>query len=162
MTTIQALIAATALAITLAGCSSEAGPTTDAADAPPSPPPSSSSSSPASPSTSPSTSPSGSSSAAAPTPSRSQKAESSEPAPVAVITIEDFAYTVPDGLEPGDEVMIENADDVAHTVTSREQGLFDVVVDGGSTATLTLPDRPGRYAFYCIYHANMEATLSVG
>lgn len=89
---------------------------------------------------------------------------SKSPAPeaAAVITIKDFAFDVPSGLRPGDKVMIKNEDGEAHTVTSREKGAFDVKVDGGSTAMLTVPDQAGSYDFYCIYHSNMEATLEVG
>ena len=83
-------------------------------------------------------------------------------APAGVITIKDYAYQVPSGLQPGDKVMVENQDDVAHTVTSRDAGAFDLQIPPGATAVLTVPDTAGRYAFYCIYHADMEATLSVG
>ena len=87
---------------------------------------------------------------------------SEAPAAAAVITIKDFAFHVPSGLHPGDRVMIRNEDGQAHTVTSRDKGAFDVKVDGGSTAMLTVPDKAGSYDFYCIYHSDMEATLKVG
>lgn len=108
-----------------------------------------------------------SSSSPAPSPSASKstgsgKKSSSAPAaaPAAVITIKDYAYDVPSGIKAGDEVMITNEDDVAHTVTARDGKSFDVKIDPGKTATLTAP-ASGSYDFYCIYHSNMEATLEV-
>ena len=89
-------------------------------------------------------------------------APTSKAAAAAVITIKDFAFEVPSGLHPGDQVPIRHEDGEAHTVTSRQKGAFDVKVDGGSTAMLTVPDQAGSYDFYCIYHSNMEATLEVG
>jgi plastocyanin len=115
--------------------------------------------------TSPADAGSDSASSSKPSPSSGAAGRGSKsPAPkaAAVITIKDFAFDVPSGLHPGDEVMIRNEDGEAHTVTSREKGAFDVKVDGGSTAMLTVPDQAGSYDFYCIYHSNMEATLEVG
>ncbi|WP_151524443.1 cupredoxin domain-containing protein [Serinicoccus kebangsaanensis] len=79
-----------------------------------------------------------------------------------VITIASFAYEVPDTIAPGTEVTVVNTDAVMHTVTSDEEGLFDVSVDGGSEATFTVPDEPGDYSFFCRPHPNMVDTLVVG
>ncbi len=143
--------AALALTVLVAGCGSDDTSTPDAG---------------ATPSAAPSASPSGSSSAppsATPSaPSSAPSDEATKSAAAAVITIKDYTYELPSGLNPGDEVMIKNEDDVAHTVTSRDEGAFDVKVDGGSTAMLTVPAQAGSYDFYCTYHSNMEATLEVG
>ena len=41
--------------------------------------------------------------------------------------------------------------------------LYDLkrIIDGGETKTLTVPDQPGTYTFYCTYHSNMHGTLVV-
>lgn len=58
--------------------------------------------------------------------------------------------------------MVENRDQVAHTVTADASGsLFDVTVDPGSTASFTAPTSPGSYKFHCRFHANMHGTLVV-
>ena len=139
-------VAALVLTVLVSGCGSGDTATTGAG-------PDSSSA----PSDTPSDTPSASSGGAS-----GKSTKSAAPAEAAVITIKDFAFEVPTGLQPGDEVMIKNEDSEAHTVTSRDEGAFDVKVDGGSTAMLTVPDKAGSYDFYCIYHANMEATLEVG
>lgn len=78
------------------------------------------------------------------------------------ITISDYEYEVPDTVEPGAEITVRNEDDVAHTVTSDEEGLFDVSIDGGSEATLTVPEESGDYSFFCEPHPYMTSTLVVG
>ena len=58
-------------------------------------------------------------------------------------------------------IMITNADNEAHTVTSKTGG-FDVKVAGrGGTATLTAPATAGKYALVCDFHSNMSGTLIV-
>lgn len=114
-----------------------------------------------SPSTSASSAPS-TSAAQAPSPSTSTAPSSSRDAAASVvITIKDFKYDVPTGIQPGTEITVKNEDDVAHTVTARDGKSFDVKVAGGGTATFTAPER-GSFDFYCVYHSNMEATLEVG
>ncbi len=146
--------AALVLTVLVSGCGSGDTSASDAGSG-------TASSAPASPADTPSDTPNSSSGASSGSASGGAT-ESAAPAAAAVITIKDFAYEVPSGLQPGDEVMIKNEDDEAHTVTSRDAGAFDVKVDGGSTAMLTVPDKAGSYDFYCIYHSNMEATLAVG
>lgn len=79
-----------------------------------------------------------------------------------VITISNFTFDVPDTIAPGTQVTIRNEDRVGHTVTSDEDGLFDVLVGGGQEATFTVPDQPGEYPFFCRPHPNMVATLVIG
>jgi plastocyanin len=95
----------------------------------------------------------GSSSSTAPSSSSSDSAE-------AVISIADFAYTVPASVAPGATITIKNSDSQAHTVTSKEGG-FDVKVDPQGTATMKAPTKPGSYKFVCSFHANMTGTLVV-
>jgi plastocyanin len=77
-----------------------------------------------------------------------------------VISIADFKFTVPPSVAPGAQIIIENGDSQAHTVTSKTGG-FDVKVDPDGTATLTAPKRPGNYPFVCSFHGNMTGTLVV-
>ena len=78
----------------------------------------------------------------------------------AVITITDFAYTVPASVAPGTTITIKNSDSQAHTVTSKDGG-FDVKIDPKGTATMKAPDKPGSYRFVCTFHATMSSTLVV-
>lgn len=77
-----------------------------------------------------------------------------------LIVIAEFAYELPAGVPAGAEVTVSNEDEVGHTVTS-DDGLFDVVVPPGGTATFTAPEEPGAYAFHCTPHPQMVATLVV-
>ena len=79
-----------------------------------------------------------------------------------IIVISDFAYDVPDTVAPGSQITIRNEDGVGHTVTSDEEGLFDVLVGPGQEETLTVPDQPGEYSFFCKPHPNMVDTLVIG
>lgn len=125
----------------------------------------------------PGTSPSDSSSSAAPPPSESpsesssaaespsSKAsaspkQSSSPESVTIM-IKDFKYSGPSSVAPGTKITVKNEDTAAHTVTSRDDGKFDVKVDGGKSVTFTAPSASGSYDFYCIYHSNMSGTLKV-
>ena len=80
----------------------------------------------------------------------------------ALITIADFKYNLTGTVEPGAQVAVTNEDNVGHTVTSDEEGLFDVEVGPGQTITFTAPDEPGEYSYYCIPHPSMVSVLSVG
>ncbi len=85
-----------------------------------------------------------------------------EAAEAAVITISEFTFEVSGTVGPGTEVTVVNEDSVGHTVTSDEEGLFDVAVDGGEEATFTVPEEPGEYSFYCRPHPYMTSVLVVG
>ncbi|ODR25951.1 cupredoxin domain-containing protein [Mycolicibacterium porcinum] len=78
-----------------------------------------------------------------------------------VITIEGMGFGSLGPVAPGTEITIINNDEVEHSVTSRTKGLFDVHVEGKERATLTAPQQPGEYAFYCLYHPAMLGTLTV-
>lgn len=77
------------------------------------------------------------------------------------ITIEGMGFGSLGSVAPGTEITIVNNDEVEHSVTSRTKGLFDVHVEGKGRATLTAPQEPGEYAFYCLYHPAMLGTLTV-
>lgn len=85
-----------------------------------------------------------------------------EPAPNGpTITIEGMGFSKAPTVAPGTQIAIVNNDEVEHSVTSRDDGKFDVHVDGGQRATLVAPSEPGQYSFYCLYHPAMVGTLTV-
>lgn len=58
----------------------------------------------------------------------------------------------------GDTIEWSNRDVVAHTATLR--GGWDVMIPAGKTATLVLKT-PGEVEYYCRFHPNMKARLSI-
>jgi plastocyanin len=78
----------------------------------------------------------------------------------AVISITDFAFTVPESVDPGAQISIQNGDSQAHTVTSKTGG-FDVKVGPDGTGTFSAPSKAGIYPFVCSFHGNMTSTLVV-
>lgn len=101
-----------------------------------------------------------SSSSEAPAP-ESQAGGEDSAAEEVVITVKDFKYEGPESVSPGATITVVNKDDVPHTVTSKENGVFDAVFDAGETVTFTAPEEPGEYPFFCVYHPNMTGTLVV-
>ncbi|MGI8947710.1 MAG: cupredoxin domain-containing protein [Ornithinimicrobium sp.] len=79
-----------------------------------------------------------------------------------VITIVDFTFEVPETIAPGAEITVVNQDGVGHTVTSDEEGIFDVPVGPGEEVTFTVPDEAGEFPFHCTPHPNMTSTLVIG
>ncbi|MDN5721117.1 cupredoxin domain-containing protein [Corynebacterium sp.] len=79
----------------------------------------------------------------------------------AVITISDFAFSVPDSVSAGTQISVTNDDSVAHTLTADSGDAFDVTVAPGATVTFAAPEKPGTYAFHCKPHPNMTSTLVV-
>ncbi len=59
----------------------------------------------------------------------------------------------------GDTIEWVNKDILAHTATARN-GDFDVVMPPKKTVTLVLK-KPGSIDYYCRFHPNMKATLTV-
>lgn len=98
---------------------------------------------------------------AAPTTSPEPQAATT-PAEDLVLTISDFSYRVPERVEPGATVTVRNEDGVGHTVTSDEEGVFDVVVGPGEQVSFTVPDEAGDYPFHCTPHPAMTGVLVVG
>ena len=60
-------------------------------------------------------------------------------------------------MHPDAAVTIVNKDGEAHTVTVA--GGSRVVVQGGATATLRAPSKPGTYKISCDFHDNMHGDL---
>ncbi len=83
-----------------------------------------------------------------------------DPAAV-LIVISGFSYQVPVSVPAGAVVTVRNEDQVGHTVTSDEPGVFDVAVAPGEETSFTAPEEPGEYPFHCIPHPQMTGTLVV-
>ena len=77
------------------------------------------------------------------------------------ITITALNFGDPLTVAPGAQVTVVNSDDVAHTVTSKVKGQFDVKVGGNAQTTFNAPTTPGRYPYYCVYHPGMVGVLIV-
>ena len=75
--------------------------------------------------------------------------------------MQNTAFNVAGPVKAGATVNIKNNDSFTHTVTSDDGTSFNVSVDGGKTATITAPSKPGTYKFHCNIHSNMHATLTV-
>lgn len=67
---------------------------------------------------------------------------------------------IPGGLKVGDTITWQNRDSVPHTVTARDKS-FDLRLSPHQSASMTLT-KAGSFPFYCIYHAQMRGTLTVG
>ena len=83
------------------------------------------------------------------------------------ISIKNFQY-YPSTLtvSPGATITVTNHDGVAHTLTalpgSTPQGKFDSGnIAAGQSVTITVPNQPGSYAYYCAIHNYMTGTLVV-
>lgn len=99
------------------------------------------------------------------TSSSPDSAPSKSAAPAAeetLITIKGFKYQLPASVAPGSKIMVKNEDAEAHTVTSAEQGAFEISAPpGGETTSFAAPTKPGSYPFVCTLHGNMKGTLVV-
>lgn len=81
----------------------------------------------------------------------------------AVIEISNYSYYPASvTVKPGAIISVTNEDNVKHTVTSSQNGLFDTGLIGeGDTVTFTAPTTPGTYSYYCIPHPEMVGNLIV-
>ena len=96
------------------------------------------------------------------TPSTTTSSASNAPVAGPQIVISNMAYTVPPSVSPGQQLTIVNKDEMNHTVTSDQKGVFDIVASGsGGVMSFTAPATPGTYPFHCKYHANMHGVLTV-
>ncbi len=66
-------------------------------------------------------------------------------------------------VNKGDGVQWVNEDNVPHTVTSKEKGVFDSsLINAGATWLLNTANLdPAEYPYYCFVHPHMEGTLVV-
>jgi len=91
----------------------------------------------------------------------------STPAPNAAdsasVEIEDFRFA-PNAVtvKPGAKVDFKNLDQAPHTATIAEGAMkFDTgTIEKGQTKSVTF-DKPGTYAYVCLFHAYMKGTVTV-
>ena len=81
----------------------------------------------------------------------------------AKVKIEDFRFapkTVT--VKPGARVDFKNLDQAPHTATIAEGAMkFDTdTIEKGQTKSVTF-DKPGTYAYICLFHAYMKGTVTV-
>jgi|GEM_PF-1111951 len=105
------------------------------------------------------------SSTAAPAPAATTvEANTADPTAVAetqTVRIEDFAFGGTTTVSAGEQITVSNIDGAPHTMTGND-GSFDTgVLDGGSSATLTMPNAPGTYQYFCSLHPSMVSTITV-
>jgi plastocyanin len=67
---------------------------------------------------------------------------------------------IPSGLKVGDSLIFVNKDSVPHTVTARDHS-FDLRIGPGQRGRLNLT-KAGTYQIYCILHAPMRGSFTVG
>jgi plastocyanin len=60
----------------------------------------------------------------------------------------------------GDTVEWANTDFVPHTVTARDSSWNSGQIDGSATWRL-VARAPGKHAYYCVFHPNMQGTVEV-
>lgn len=76
------------------------------------------------------------------------------------ITIENFDYSHL-SVPAATSVNVINRDDVVHTVTSDQPGLFDVEVQPRSEQIFMAPADSGTYRYHCEHHPSMRGELVV-
>lgn len=77
------------------------------------------------------------------------------------VAIANMAYgAIPSGLKVGDTILWVNRDSVPHTVTARNHS-FDLRLGPGQSGRLALT-KAGSYQIYCILHAPMRGSFTVG
>jgi len=78
------------------------------------------------------------------------------------ITIKDFAFSpTPLKAKTGATITVKNNDSTTHTFTA-DNGSFDTGdIADGTSATITLPTKPGTVGYHCNIHRTMKGTIQV-
>ena len=81
--------------------------------------------------------------------------------PAAAVEIANFTFKAPVvTVKPGTTVTWTNADDIPHTIVSKD-GLFkSKVLDTGERFSFTFA-KPGQFGYFCSLHAHMTGTIVV-
>jgi len=89
------------------------------------------------------------------------KGNAATPAPISVVDITNYAYS-PDQLTvtEGQSVRFINHDDVAHTVTEKDNAFDSGPINTGKSWTYKF-DKSGTYSYYCAIHPSMRGTITV-
>jgi len=78
-----------------------------------------------------------------------------------VVPMANMAFgPMPGGLKVGDSITFVNKDSVPHTVTARDHS-FDLRIGPGQSGRVNLT-KAGTFQIYCILHAPMRASFTVG
>ncbi len=78
-----------------------------------------------------------------------------------VVPLANMAFgPLPSGLKVGDSLVFVNKDSVPHTVTARDHS-FDLRIGPGQRGRVSLT-KAGTYQIYCILHAPMRGSFTVG
>ncbi|HEY7917713.1 MAG TPA: cupredoxin domain-containing protein [Acidimicrobiales bacterium] len=78
------------------------------------------------------------------------------------ITIKNFAFSPKTiTVAAGTAVMVTNDDQVAHTVTAMSGGFSTGDIGPGQSKTITAPNIPGTYSYFCSIHQYMTGHLTV-
>ncbi len=80
----------------------------------------------------------------------------------ATITIKNYAYS-PSSLSvsPGETIIVQNNDQMAHTVTAKDQAFDTGGIPAGSSTSFKAPEKAGSYEYSCTFHTFMHGVLIV-
>ena len=83
------------------------------------------------------------------------------PAPALTVHISNFAFSPANAtIVAGQSITFVNEDQVAHTVTADDKSFDSGDMEPGKSWTHTFAN-PGTYKYTCIYHFNMNGTVTV-
>jgi plastocyanin len=83
------------------------------------------------------------------------------PTPPAAVTISNFTFNKPVvTVKPGTTVTWTNADDIPHTVTSKNGVFKSKVLDTGDHFSFTFA-KAGQFGYFCSLHPHMTGTVIV-
>ena len=81
--------------------------------------------------------------------------------PVAAVQIANFTFESPmTTVKPGTTVTWTNADDIPHTVVSKDGVFKSKVLDTGDRFSFTFA-KPGQFGYFCSLHPHMTGTIIV-
>jgi plastocyanin len=87
---------------------------------------------------------------------------STNPVSSHTITIKNFAFSPQTiTVAAGTAVTVTNDDQVAHTVTAMSGGFSTGDIGPGQSKTITAPNTPGTYSYFCSIHQYMTGHLTV-
>ena len=83
------------------------------------------------------------------------------PLPVAAVQISNFTFKAQLlTVKPGTTVTWTNADDIPHTVVSKDGVFKSKVLDSGDKFSFTFA-KPGQFGYYCSLHPHMTGSVTV-
>jgi plastocyanin len=81
--------------------------------------------------------------------------------PAAAVSIDNFTFKAQVlTVKPGTTVTWTNADDIPHTVVSKDGVFKSKVLDTGDRFSYTFA-KPGQFGYYCSLHPHMTGTIIV-